>query len=56
MVILKTADGGFEIVDGCVAAPEEPGLGIVPRLDVLGEPVASYTSRVVCKMAQKKKD
>jgi L-alanine-DL-glutamate epimerase-like enolase superfamily enzyme len=42
MVILKTADGDFDIHDGRVTAPDAPGLGIVPRLDVLGEPVASY--------------
>ena len=43
MVLLKTADGDFEIQNGCVTAPRTPGLGIVPRLDVLGEPVASYS-------------
>lgn len=40
MVTLKTADGPFEIVEGRVTAPSLPGLGITPRLDVLGEPVA----------------
>ncbi|WP_105384657.1 mandelate racemase/muconate lactonizing enzyme family protein [Neorhizobium alkalisoli] len=43
MVTLKTADGPFEVVDGLVRAPKLPGLGIEPRLDVLGEPVATYS-------------
>lgn len=42
IVALKTADGPFEVKDGRVMAPTIPGLGITPRLDVLGEPVASY--------------
>lgn len=42
MVALKTADGAFDIQDGCVTAPNTPGLGIVPRLEVLGESVSSY--------------
>lgn len=43
MVALKTADGAFDVHDGCVTAPNTPGLGIVPRLDVLGEPIACYS-------------
>lgn len=43
MVTVKTADGEFGIVDGCVTAPEGPGLGVTPRLDVLGDVVASYS-------------
>ncbi|ACP25814.1 putative muconate lactonizing enzyme [Sinorhizobium fredii NGR234] len=43
MVTLKTADGPFEVVNGLVRAPKLPGLGITPRLDVLGEPVATYS-------------
>jgi L-alanine-DL-glutamate epimerase-like enolase superfamily enzyme len=42
MVDVKTADGDFPVVDGRVVAPPEPGLGVKPRMDVLGEPVASY--------------
>lgn len=42
MVALKTADGPFQVQNGRVTAPDLPGLGIRPRLDVLGEPVASY--------------
>lgn len=43
MVTVKTADGAFDIVDGHVTAPATPGLGVTPRLDVLGKPVASYS-------------
>lgn len=43
MVTLKTADIEHSFEDGFVTAPNVPGLGIKPRLDVLGEPVASYT-------------
>ncbi|KAM5353152.1 hypothetical protein ACJ41O_001239 [Fusarium nematophilum] len=42
MVVPKTAECAFEVKDGFVEAPKTPGLGITPRLDVLGEPVASY--------------
>ena len=42
MVTLKTAEGPFELEDGCLIAPNLPGLGIEVRMDVLGEPVASY--------------
>ncbi|KAL6922619.1 hypothetical protein ACHAP8_009296 [Fusarium lateritium] len=42
MVTVKTADGNFEVKNGRVQAPKEPGLGITPRLDVLGKPIASY--------------
>lgn len=42
IVALKTADGDFQVTNGRVVAPATPGLGIEPRLDVLGEPVASY--------------
>ncbi|KAE8368397.1 enolase C-terminal domain-like protein [Aspergillus caelatus] len=42
MVTVKTADGAFDVQDGFVTAPTTPGLGITPRLDVLGEAVASY--------------
>lgn len=42
MVSLRTADGEFPVTEGCVVAPSTPGLGIKPRLQVLGEPVASY--------------
>lgn len=42
IVALKTADGDFQVTNGRVVAPATPGLGIEPRLGVLGEPVASY--------------
>jgi L-alanine-DL-glutamate epimerase-like enolase superfamily enzyme len=42
MVTLKTADGPFEVVNGRLRAPALPGLGVTPRMEVLGEPVASY--------------
>lgn len=42
MVTLKTADGSFEVKRGCITAPRTPGLGITPRLDVLGQPIATY--------------
>jgi L-alanine-DL-glutamate epimerase-like enolase superfamily enzyme len=37
-----TGRGDFRIVDGCVTAPETPGLGIEPDREVLGPPVARY--------------
>lgn len=47
MVKLKTADGAYEgafdIVDGQVTAPLAPGLGVKPRMDILGDPVLSYS-------------
>jgi L-alanine-DL-glutamate epimerase-like enolase superfamily enzyme len=42
MVDLTTADGDFPVIDGRVTAPASPGLGVTPRLDVLGPPVATY--------------
>lgn len=42
MVTVRTADGNFHVKDGYVQAPTEPGLGITPRLEVLGDPVATY--------------
>ncbi|MER8396224.1 mandelate racemase/muconate lactonizing enzyme family protein [Mesorhizobium sp. M1340] len=39
---VKTADGPFDVRDGLITAPDLPGLGITPRMDVIGEPVASY--------------
>lgn len=42
MVSLQTADADMPVIDGCVTAPDTPGLGITPRLEVLGEPVLSF--------------
>ncbi len=38
----KPIDGPFDIREGRVVAPSLPGLGITPRLDALGNPVATY--------------
>lgn len=43
MVTVRTADGPFELHGGRIVAPRLPGLGVTPRLDVLGEAVASYS-------------
>ena len=40
----KTAAGNYDVTDGTVTAPAEPGLGITPLADVLGSPVAHYGS------------
>jgi L-alanine-DL-glutamate epimerase-like enolase superfamily enzyme len=42
MVSVTTADGDFPVTDGRVVAPNAPGLGMEPRMDVLGAPVATY--------------
>ncbi|MEH6579560.1 MAG: mandelate racemase/muconate lactonizing enzyme family protein [Amphritea sp.] len=42
MVTRQTATGDFPVIDGRVRAPTAPGLGITPKIDVLGDPVASY--------------
>ena len=42
MVSLQTATFDVAIENGGVMAPKLPGLGIEPKIDVLGEPVASY--------------
>ncbi|MER8439977.1 mandelate racemase/muconate lactonizing enzyme family protein [Mesorhizobium sp. M1312] len=42
LVSLKIADGAFDVVEGRIVAPNTPGLGVTPRLDVLGKPVVSY--------------
>ncbi|MEF8876522.1 MAG: enolase C-terminal domain-like protein [Haloarculaceae archaeon] len=40
---VTTADGGPEVSDGAMAAPAGDGLGVEPREDVLGDPVATYS-------------
>jgi L-alanine-DL-glutamate epimerase-like enolase superfamily enzyme len=40
---VTTADGGAETVDGVMAASSGDGLGVEPREDVLGDPVATYS-------------
>lgn len=42
MVTKTTVSDPIPLVDGRAAAPATPGLGVTPRLDVLGEPVATY--------------
>ncbi|PHQ37482.1 mandelate racemase [Halorubrum persicum] len=39
---VTTADGAPETADGRMRTPRTPGLGVEPRLDVLGDPVATY--------------
>jgi L-alanine-DL-glutamate epimerase-like enolase superfamily enzyme len=39
---VTTADGAPETGDGRMRASTDPGLGVEPRLDVLGDPVATY--------------
>ncbi|MCZ6795245.1 MAG: mandelate racemase/muconate lactonizing enzyme family protein [Planctomycetota bacterium] len=41
-VTVSTAEGAPQRVGGRLAASSAPGLGVTPRLDVLGEPVAIY--------------
>ena len=43
MVSLSTATIDAPIENGGVMAPTQPGLGITPDLDVLGEPIARYS-------------
>ena len=43
MVTLKTADFPCGVHDGLITAPSLPGLGITPHIDVLGDPVATYS-------------
>lgn len=39
----KLADGAFDVHNGVLTAPTTPGLGVTPRLDALGTPVATYS-------------
>ena len=43
MVSLKTADGDYVVENGFISAPQSPGLGVMPRMDVLGKAVLSYS-------------
>ena len=43
MVTLTTAEFDAQILNGGTKAPNEPGLGIKPDMDVLGKPVMSYS-------------
>jgi L-alanine-DL-glutamate epimerase-like enolase superfamily enzyme len=39
---ITVADHGPELGDGRMRAPDRPGLGIEPKLDVLGEPTMTF--------------
>ncbi|MCL7960639.1 MAG: mandelate racemase/muconate lactonizing enzyme family protein [marine benthic group bacterium] len=43
-VTVQTADGAPRRVDGRMSAPTDPGLGVRPKMDVLGEPVFEATA------------
>ncbi len=43
-VTVRNATGAPEREAGHMAASDEPGLGVTPNLDVLGEPVAEFTA------------
>ena len=42
LVTVKVADFDVPLVDGGAVAPDLPGLGVTPNLDVLGAPVATW--------------
>lgn len=42
MLTIDTATGGARNQSGKTYAPETPGLGVEPKLDVLGEAIAVY--------------
>jgi L-alanine-DL-glutamate epimerase-like enolase superfamily enzyme len=43
-VTVSTAEGAPQRVNGRLAASTAPGLGVSPRLEVLGDPVAVFTA------------
>lgn len=43
-VTVQTADGAPRRVDGRMSAPTAPGLGVRPKMDVLGDPVFEATA------------
>ncbi|MFK8031936.1 MAG: cis-3-hydroxy-L-proline dehydratase [Gammaproteobacteria bacterium] len=43
-VTVQNATGAPQRVDGHMVASDEPGLGVVPNMDALGQVVAEYTS------------
>lgn len=47
-VTVSTADGAPQRVNGRMAASKAPGLGITPKMSVLGKPVAEVSARVKC--------
>ncbi len=44
MVKLATAEFDVAIIDGGVKVPKLPGLGIKPKLDILGKPIMQWTA------------
>ena len=44
-VTVSTATGAPQRKNGRMAASKEPGLGIAPRMDVLGKPIVVVESR-----------
>ncbi len=42
MTIDPAPGRGTHAVNGCLEAPEEPGLGVEPDLDIIGDPVGVY--------------
>ena len=42
-IVGSTGSGGATVEDGHLIAPDEPGLGVEPAWDELGDPVAEYT-------------
>ncbi len=44
-VAVSIADGAPQRVNGRMAAPEAPGLGVTPKMDVLGDPVGRSECR-----------
>jgi hypothetical protein len=42
MIDVNCAEGGARDEEGVTRAPEAPGLGLSPRTEILGRPVAVY--------------
>ena len=40
LAAVSNADGGAVVAGGTIAVPDAQGLGVTPKLDVLGDPVA----------------
>ena len=39
---IAIANGGPQVADGHMTAPSEPGLGVEPLMDILGDPVCEF--------------
>jgi L-alanine-DL-glutamate epimerase-like enolase superfamily enzyme len=42
MTTVTTVEDPIPVTHGTATAPAKPGLGVTPRLDILGDPIASY--------------